>query len=185
MALPVIAAAATRVAAVSGRAAVGAGRAAGGASRATRMKSQLRQAQRLHAQMQQMQDVSQTQDLTQQAVKKSIPKMALFVTNGIAGGLELGTGGIAFLLTFFVRLFTLGWYNFEMIFGGLIMKGKHPIVGPLTWDPIPMPFEKKGKGDNSLGLVLLVIMADLFVILGLMIGVTILILPFYAISNIF
>lgn len=120
------------------------------------------------------QEAAPTQQLAQQAAKKMIPKAALWIVNIISGALELGTGGIALLVTFFIRLLTLAWYNIEMIFGGFIMKGKHPIIGPLTWDPIPMPFEKKDANGNSLGLTMLVIIADIVIIIALMLPIVLL-----------
>lgn len=235
MALPVLAAGATRVAAVTGRAAVGAGRAAGSAGRtgartmrsASQMKSRFQQSRALdnnflqsmpskaqQASEDKMQDeenktkepltamrsdasraaqfksvtamlkqfnamkaatpekASATQDAAQKAAKKMIPKAALFITNSIASAFELGTGGIALLLTFFIRFLTLGWYNVEMIYGGFIMKGRHRIIGPLSWDPIPMPFPKK-EGANAIGPMILVLITDLFIVLLLMLPIAI------------
>lgn len=106
-----------------------------------------------------------SQDIAKAAVKKMIPKAAMMIANFIASALELGTGGVAFLLTFIVRFITLGWYNTEMIYGGFIMKGKHLLIGPLTWDPIPIPFIKKTSGENSLSFMAIVIMMDLIVII--------------------
>lgn len=226
MALPVLAAGATRVAAVTGRAAVGAGRATGSAGRtgartmrsASQMKSRFQQSraldqnllQRTPSQTQRtnraeepltaaqpgasraaqfksatamlkqfngMQadtpgKTSSTQEAAKKAAKKMIPKAALFITNSIASAFELGTGGIAFLLTFFIRFLTLGWYNVEMIYGGFIMKGRHMLIGPLTWDPIPMPFPKK-EGTNAIGPMILVLITDLFIVLLLMLPIAI------------
>lgn len=119
-----------------------------------------------------------SQDIAKAAVKKAIPKAAMLIANGIGSALELGTGGVALIVTFFIRFITLGWYNIEMIYGGWIMKGKHLIVGPLTWDPIPMPFPKNKSGENSTMLTALVIMADFFVIIMVMMSLTLLMLPY-------
>ena len=110
----------------------------------------------------------QTQELAKQAAKKMIPKAAMFIANSISGVLELGTGGLAILVTFFIRFITLGWYNAEMIYGGWITKGKHKLIGPLTWDPIQMPFPKKPKGENATIPMIAVIASDLFIIFVMM-----------------
>lgn len=113
-------------------------------------------------------EAKKTQDVAKAAVKQLIPKVALMIANFVAGALELGTGGLAVIVTFFVRFIQLAWYNTEMIYGGFIMKGRHKLVGPLTWAPIPMPFEKKGRSDNALGPMMVVILIDLAFMAALM-----------------
>jgi hypothetical protein len=116
---------------------------------------------------------SKTQDAAKQVAKKMIPKMALFMANAVSTTLEVGTGGVAFLFTFFIRFVTLGWYNAEMIYGGWIMKGKHKLIGPLTWDPLPLPFPKNKTGNNALTLTIIVIILDAFVIMLMMLPILI------------
>lgn len=135
------------------------------ASRAAKFKMATSMLKQFHAmQAATPEEAKPTQDAAKKAVKKLIPKIALFIANSLASALELGTAGIAIILTFFIRFITLGWYNVEMIYGGWITKGKHKFIGPLTWDPIPMPF-KKNDGGNALGPMLLVILADIFMII--------------------
>lgn len=138
-------------------------------SQASNFKKAISMARTFHSlQATSTEEAKPTQDLAKAAAKKMIPKMALFIANAIAGALELGTGGIAFLVTFFLRFITLGWYNTEMIYGGWITKGKHMLIGPLSWDPIPMPFVNKNSGENALGPMVLLIITDLFLLVIMM-----------------
>ncbi len=118
-----------------------------------------------------------TQDAAKKAVKTMIPKATMWLANAVCSALELGTGGVALIVTFLIRLITLGWYNLEMIYGGWIMKGKHLIVGSLTWDPIPIPFPKPKNGANATSLTIIVIILDLFVAIMILMSLTILMLP--------
>lgn len=103
--------------------------------------------------------VNISQDATRQAAKKMVPKAANAGANFLSTVLDLGTGGGALLVTIFIHLLSLGWLNVEMVYGTWIKKGKDPIVGKLSWDPIPMPVDK-----NGIMLQGLVIMADLIVL---------------------
>ncbi len=141
----------------------------GGASRSSQFKSATAMLKQFNAmQAQTPADAKPAQDLAKAAAKKMIPKAAIFIANQIAVTLELGTAGIAFLLTVFIRLITLGWYNTEMIYGGWIMKGKHKLIGPLNWDPIPIPFAKKNSSENAISKTLLVLIADFMIVIVMM-----------------
>lgn len=144
-----------------------------GTSRAAQFKAATSALKQFHAlQAATPEEARSTQNAAKKAAKKMIPKAANFIANSIASALELGTGGIALLLTFFIRFLTLGWYNVEMIYGGFIMKGRHKLIGPLTWDPIPMPFPKQ-EGTNAIGPMILVLITDLFIVLLLMLPIAI------------
>lgn len=64
-----------------------------------------------------------------------------------------------------IWLFTLGWLNLEMIYGTYFAKGKSRYIEPLSWDPIPMPIDKKAiilsgfivAADLALGVAILII----------------------------
>ncbi|MBI5369691.1 hypothetical protein HZA85_00660 [Candidatus Uhrbacteria bacterium] len=135
------------------------------ASAATKFKAATSALRQFHAmQAATPEEAKPSQDIAKAAAKKVIPKAALFIANSIAGALELGTGGVAFLVTFVIRFITLGWYNIEMVYGGWVTKGKHKIIGPLTWDPIPMPFPKN-DGTNAIGPMIVLLATDLIMIL--------------------
>ncbi len=110
-----------------------------------------------------------TQDATRKFVTQAIPKIAGMITMS----LNLATGGLAFLFTFFIDFMILGWENLQMIYGRWIMKGKHKIVPPLSWDPIPMPFD-----GQALVLQMVVILKDLLFLIVMM-------LPFIIMAFIF
>lgn len=105
-----------------------------------------------------------SQDAAKQAAKKMIPKAANAGANFLSTALDLGTGGAALLVTIFIHLLSLGWLNVEMVYGTWIKKGKDPVIGRLSWDPIPMPIDK-----NGLMLQGMVIMADLIVLTAVVI----------------
>ncbi|MBI4714217.1 hypothetical protein HY771_03475 [Candidatus Uhrbacteria bacterium] len=107
-----------------------------------------------------------SQELVKIAAQRVIPRAIAFAANHIAGALELSTGGTAFVVTWLVRLITLGWLNVEMFYGRWIAKGKSKVIAPIAWDPFPMPIDK----DANI-LQALVIIADIFCII-------LLILPF-------
>ncbi|MBM5789922.1 hypothetical protein FJZ23_02450 [Candidatus Parcubacteria bacterium] len=146
-----------------------------GASAASRFNAASSIARRFHAlQADSPGQASASQEAARAAAKKAIPKAALFIINFIAGALEIGTAGIALLVTFLIRFLTLGWYNAEMIYGGWIMKGKHMIIGPLTWDPIPVPGPKPPKGENATIPMMAVLMTDLLVVMAVLAALTLL-----------
>lgn len=105
-----------------------------------------------------------SQEAAKQAAKKMVPKAANAGANFLSTALDLGTGGAALLVTIFIHLLSLGWLNVEMVYGTWIKKGKDPVVGKLSWDPIPMPIDK-----NGLMLQGMVIMADLIVLTAVVI----------------
>ncbi|MEK7615117.1 MAG: hypothetical protein AAB431_01890 [Patescibacteria group bacterium] len=110
-----------------------------------------------------------TQDETRKFVTQAIPKIAGMLTMS----LNLATCGLAFMFTFFIDFLILGWENLQMIYGRWIMKGKHKIVPPLSWDPIPMPFD-----GQALVLQMLLILKDLIFLIVMM-------LPFILMAFIF
>ncbi len=131
-------------------------------------KSRTQMLRQFHAMQAQTQEEARpTQKTTQETVGNMIPKAAIMIANAIATALELGTAGFAIVLTFFIRFITLGWYNTQMIYGGWIAKGKHKVIGPLTWDPIPLPFPKNNNG-NSMSRTLVVIISDIIFFIMLM-----------------
>ncbi len=105
------------------------------------------------------------------ASKKMIQKSLVYIANSFASALELATGGIGMIFTFFIRFLTLGWYNVQMMLGGWLLKGKSDIIPPLDWDPIPMPFPKKTIGGNDLGKTLMVLLADVFLIIAIILPI--------------
>lgn len=134
------------------------------AGRASQFKAATSMLKQFHAmQAASPEEAKKTQEATKKLAKQMVPKAALLIVNSIASALELGTAGMAFLVTFFIRFITLGWYNTETIYGGFITKGKHFFIGPLTWDPIPMPLPKT-EGTNALGPMILLIITDLVMI---------------------
>lgn len=138
------------------------------ASVQNQFKSKTQMLRQIHAMQAQTQEEARpTQNTAQEAVGNLIPKVALMIANGIATALELGTAGLAIVLTFFIRFITLGWYNTQMIYGGWIAKGKNKIIGPLTWYPIPLPFPKNNTG-NSMSKTIIVIISDIIFLIMLM-----------------
>lgn len=105
-----------------------------------------------------------SQEAAKQAAKKMVPKAANAGANFLSSALDLGTGGVTLVVTIFIHLLSLGWLNVEMVYGTWIMKGKDPMIGKLSWDPIPMPIDK-----NGIMLQGLVIMADLMVLTAVVI----------------
>ncbi|OGL98235.1 hypothetical protein A2318_01335 [Candidatus Uhrbacteria bacterium RIFOXYB2_FULL_45_11] len=112
-----------------------------------------------NARAQQADATRAAQDAAKQAAKKMVPKAANAGANFISTALDLGTGGAGLVVTIFIHLLSLGWLNVEMVYGTWLKKGKDPVIGRLSWDPIPMPIDK-----NGIILQGMVIMADLIVI---------------------
>ncbi len=120
----------------------------------------------------------EAQKAAKKLAKQAIPRGASFIANTLASALNLGTYGIALIVTFLVYLFSLGWLNVEMILGGWVFKGKHPIISPLQWSPIPMPIDNNPK-TNSIFLTACVLAADLvLIILAITVLTTVLLIIF-------
>ncbi|MBI2475521.1 hypothetical protein HYV69_03800 [Candidatus Uhrbacteria bacterium] len=132
-------------------------------------KQTMAMARRLNSSKTDAEDTEQESDhgdeqaLKQAAIKKVIPRGVAFLANQIATALELSTAGTAFIFTWFIRLFSLGWLNVEMVYGRWIAKGKSKAVPPLDWAPIPMPIDKDAKILQAI-----VILADVFCIVLLL-----------------
>ena len=98
------------------------------------------------AQQQQEQQVSEEtkkeRDKLKQTAKSAVRRGAIYVIDLLAGALDISSSGISFIVDIILYLFTLGWLNLEMIYGKYFAKGKSRYVGPLSWDPIPMPVDK-------------------------------------------
>jgi hypothetical protein len=105
---------------------------------------------------------NEEQELAQAAAKKVMPRAIAFLANQIAATFELGTAGTAFVVTWIIRLLTLGWLNVEMIYGRWIAKGKSKAIPPVAWAPIPMPLDTEAKF-----LQVGIIMADIFCLIML------------------
>lgn len=122
--------------------------------------------------------IADAQNTGQQAAKKIVPKAANWLASFLSSALDLGTAGASFLVTVFIYMITLGWLNVQMIYGSWIAKGKSSFIAPLSWDPIPMPIDKKGIILQGL-----VIMADLIFITMLVLFISIGILILLAIFS--
>ncbi|MBI4435516.1 hypothetical protein HY630_02495 [Candidatus Uhrbacteria bacterium] len=98
------------------------------------------------AQQQQEQQVSEEtkkeRDKLKQTAKAAVRRGAIYVLDLLAAALDISSAGITFLIDLIIYFFTLGWLNLEMIYGRYFAKGKSRYVGPLSWDPIPMPIDK-------------------------------------------
>lgn len=83
----------------------------------------------------------------QQAIKKktqaAVKRGFVWIINQLALAVAGASAGVALVITAFIHILTLGWLNTEMIYGSYFMKGKSKIVGPLSYEPIPVPFDKK------------------------------------------
>jgi len=111
---------------------------------------------------------TQTQEVAKGFVKSGRLRGIFFLTNGVSGPLEAGSGGIGLIATFIPRLISLGWLNIEMIYGTWIKKGKHPIIPAISWKPLKIPIDKKARF-----LQLIIIMTDillLFVVFLVVLG---------------
>ncbi|MBI4592323.1 hypothetical protein HY733_02660 [Candidatus Uhrbacteria bacterium] len=90
---------------------------------------------------------SQATDKLREEVKKkakaAFRRGVIFVLDLLAAAFDLGSTGISFLVDVFIYFFTFGWLNLEMIYGKHFAKGKSRLVGPISWDPIPMPVDKE------------------------------------------
>ncbi len=64
--------------------------------------------------------------------KRLIPRGAAYVGTGIGNVLDLSFAGGTIVINIFIYMLTLGFLNYEML------------TGTLSWDPIPMPIDKKG-----------------------------------------
>ncbi|MEK7620313.1 MAG: hypothetical protein AAB413_03705 [Patescibacteria group bacterium] len=127
------------------------------------------QAQRAQAQNQKTEQADEQTQQQREEVKKvakaTMRRGVMYVINLLASALDLGTSGIAFIVTFFLHLFTLGWLNLEMIYGKYFAKGKSKFVDPISWDPIPMAIDKEAlilqgfvvAADIALGVAILVL----------------------------
>jgi len=92
--------------------------------------------------------------------KQMISRGATYVANSVSSALDLGTGGVSLIVTFFIDLFTLGYLNAQMFLGKKI-----PMIGELKWAPIPL-LDSLDKGNYFLkGLV---ITADILLVLALL-----------------
>ena len=96
--------------------------------------------------------------------KAAARKGVLYLLNLIGGAIETVSGGVALLITGFIHFFTLGWLNTEMIYGSYFMKGKSKIIAPLSWEPIPMPIDKKGHI-----LIAFVVAADIALVVAMVV----------------
>lgn len=106
----------------------------------------------------------------QQALKKKLKaatrRGVLWILNLLGVAVDFASAGAGLLVTWIIRVFSLGWLNTEMIYGSYFMKGKSKLISPLSWEPIPMPVDKKG-----LILIAFVVAADLaFVIVMTVMG---------------
>ena len=111
-----------------------------------------------------------TQDLVKRNAKASFKRGMIWLANTIAVSLDLGTMGIALIVDFAVYSFTFGYLNTEMVYGRWIAKGKHPLIGPISWAPIPMPIDKDAKilqGALIMLNIILILSATLSLIAGL------------------
>lgn len=145
------------------------------------VNAQTRQQQAQSQQTQQSEEKTRQQrEEIKKVAKAAVRRGAIFVTNSIASAFDLGSSGISFLINIFIYMFTLGWLNLEMIYGRYFMKGKSKYVGPLSWDPIPMPVDKNAiilagfvvAADIALGIAALVLTFSGFCILHDMVKVT-------------
>ena len=64
-------------------------------------------------------------------------------------------------MTIIIQAGTLGYLNLQFFYGSVIRKGQSRFIGPLTWDPIIVPFD-----ENALILKAIVLGID-FVLLTL------------------
>lgn len=119
-----------------------------------------------------------SQIIFRRLIKKMIPKLAKIIANNVVSALELGTGGIALLITIFVRLITLGHSNVEMIYGTWIKKGQGKIIGAVSWFPIPLFFIDK----NAYGVQGIIIMMDIILIVTVTIMIALDILMIFAMN---
>lgn len=111
----------------------------------------------------------QTRDEAHKAIRRAVPQAINMIANALASALDVGTGGIALVVTIFIHGLTLGWWNLQMIYGKWLHKGKHKIIPPLEWYPIPIPFDKKALMFQALVIFLdLVLITFLFCVLGLL-----------------
>ncbi|MBI4256734.1 hypothetical protein HY626_01600 [Candidatus Uhrbacteria bacterium] len=102
----------------------------------TAQQTQAKKSEQANAQtIQQRQEIKQT-------AKAAMKRGAIFVTDSIAAAFDLGSSGLSLIIDIFIYLFTLGWLNLEMIYGKYFAKGKSKFIGPISWDPIPMPLDK-------------------------------------------
>jgi len=110
-----------------------------------------------------------SQIIFRRLIKKMIPKLAKIVANALVSALDLGTGGVSLLVTIFVRVFTLGHSNVEMVYGTWIKKGQDKVIGGVSWFPIPLFFIDK----NAYGVQGLIIMQDLILIVVVIIAIAV------------
>jgi len=110
------------------------------------------------------QETQKQREEVKKVAKATFRRGAIYVTDLLAAAFDLGSSGISFIVDIFIYLFTLGWLNLEMIYGKHFTKGKSRYVGPISWDPIPMPIDKEAvilqgfivAADLALGLALLI-----------------------------
>ncbi|GEM_PF-6606482 len=109
---------------------------------------QQRVAAQQDAQQQEEAGTRREADTQREEVKKkakaAFRRGLMVVLNVLVGALNISSAGVAFLIDGFIHLFSLGWLNLEMIYGTYFAKGKSRFISPLSWDPIPMPIDKKG-----------------------------------------
>src|SRR3989338_467323 len=110
-----------------------------------------------------------SQIIFRRLIKKMIPKLAKIVANALVSALDLGTGGVSLLVTIFVRVFTLGHSNVEMVYGTWIKKGQDKVIGGVSLFPIPLFFIDK----NAYGVQGLIIMQDLILIVVVIIAIAV------------
>jgi hypothetical protein len=109
-------------------------------------------------------DAAQMQQLVKKKAKAAVRRGMMYLLNLIGVAIDAGSGGVALLITGFIHLFTLGWLNTEMIYGSYFMKGKSKIVAPLSYEPIPMPIDKKGHI-----LIAFVVAADIALVVAMVV----------------
>lgn len=131
-------------------------------------------AKRAAAQQAQAQQEAQVSEQTRkererikQYAKATFRRGFIFVLNWFAAALDMSTASVSFVIDVFIYLFSLGWLNLELFYGRILMKGRSRFIGPLSWDPIPMPVDKKA-----------IILAGFVVTADLILGVALLVFTF-------
>jgi len=107
------------------------------------IQAKQRQKQEAEAQKKNDSEGDSKQDQIKKDAKAGMRRGMVYLVDLLAGGLDMGTGGLSFFIDIFMYGFSLGWLNLEMFYGLHLAKGKSRYISPISWAPFKIPVDEK------------------------------------------